>query len=200
MALSDRDRPRQKTRPRRFDGEDEIESMVGESSPVSVKPRKRRIEGLFIMGPIPWVWIEHAGALPGKALLAGMYIWQQAGMKTSKAARGVGRYESVRFSYRKMGLPESTARRALAALEDAGLVVVERHPGRCPMVTLIEVADSGRHQVDDKSDQDRQAPEDLSDRVGAGTERRRPSTIPRRQDAKRRGRVKPRRRPLLPRT
>ena len=138
MALSDRDRPKKKTCPR-FDGEDEIASMVRETRPAVAKPRRARIDGPFIMGPIPWAWIERAGALPGKALLVGLYVWQQAAMKTKKEARAARVYESVSVSFRKIGLAETTARRALAALENAGLVVVERHPGRCPMATLVDV-------------------------------------------------------------
>jgi DNA-binding GntR family transcriptional regulator len=37
------------------------------------------------------------------------------------------------------GVPVQTARRALKALEAAGLVVVKRHPGRNPIVTLMDV-------------------------------------------------------------
>ncbi len=88
----------------------------------------------------PLTWIQRAGALRGKALATGVAIWYRSGLEKSPRVRlpasilrefGVGRYSGYR---------------ALRALESAGLVKVERHRGRCPVVEIIpqdELAQGG---------------------------------------------------------
>ena len=46
-------------------------------------------QGRFLKGPVPWLWIVVAAALPGKALLIGLCLWRLAGaMKCrTRAAR-----------------------------------------------------------------------------------------------------------------
>ena len=48
---------------------------------------------------------------------------------------------TVRFNYHQfhdMGLDRHAAYRALNALEGAGLIAVQRHRGRCPIVTILD--------------------------------------------------------------
>ena len=93
------------------------------------KPRPRG--GKFLKGPIPMSWIETASTLPGKALVSGLVIWFE---------RFCSKSTSVKFSLRKLadkGIPKSTGRRALRALEKAGLISVRRPSGRSMEVTLI---------------------------------------------------------------
>jgi hypothetical protein len=106
------------------DGEEE------EVLPDKTYGRRRGSGGLYLRGPVPWPWLLRAAALPGKALVLGLMLWQLAGMR---------RVRSVTFCLSraaKDGVPLSTARRALRALERAGLVTVERPAGYGLLVTL----------------------------------------------------------------
>jgi DNA-binding MarR family transcriptional regulator len=86
----------------------------------------------FLRGPIPMPWLLAASSLPGKALSVGVAIWHVAGME--KTAR-------VRLSHkllREGGVTRDSAYRALRRLEVAGLVAVNRHRGRSPIVELLQ--------------------------------------------------------------
>lgn len=77
-----------------------------------------------------------AASLPGKALHVGLAIWFAAGVKKRR---------TVPFSYKvmaKLGCARETSRRGLAKLEAAGLMSVDRAPGRCPRVTIREPGDA----------------------------------------------------------
>ena len=52
-------------------------------------PRHRRGER-FLMGPIPWMWLQIAARQPGKALHVGMVLWQLAGMKRTSCVTIAG--------------------------------------------------------------------------------------------------------------
>ena len=86
----------------------------------------------FLKGPIPWSWIAKAANCPGQALQVMMVLWFKAGLQKKR---------TVKLSYKelaKLGCKRESARRGLKALEDVGLVSVERHPGRSPVVTILE--------------------------------------------------------------
>ncbi len=86
----------------------------------------------FLKGPVPWSWVQSAGRLPGKALLVGLLLWKEAGCEGGR---------TVRFRLAQaaaLGIHPDTARRGLRCLEAAGLVRVQRPPGRCAVVTLME--------------------------------------------------------------
>jgi len=92
------------------------------------KPRE-----LFLRGPIPWRWLEMAARLPGRALAVGIVLWHLVGLR---------RHWTVRLSpskTRSLGLSPRVTRRGLKALEGAGLVAVDRHRGRSPEVTVLNV-------------------------------------------------------------
>jgi hypothetical protein len=85
----------------------------------------------FLKGPVPWLWIQRAMALPGKALAVGLILWHLRGM--------AGR-RTVTFCLSRAaaeGIPEKTARRAIRGLEVAGLVSIQQIPGRGLEVTLL---------------------------------------------------------------
>jgi hypothetical protein len=86
----------------------------------------------FLKGPIPWSWLGRAGQLPGSALHVAIVIWHLAGLH---GARTVA-LSNVPLD--DLGVDRHAKRRGLAALEGAGLVVVERHAGRNPLVTLLD--------------------------------------------------------------
>lgn len=81
----------------------------------------------FLKGPIPWRWLELAGALPGQALMVGLAVWKEAGCVNER---------TVPLNLSRLGIPRRTAQRALDALAEAGLVGVEHRKGRPTLVTL----------------------------------------------------------------
>ena len=100
-------------------------------------PRHVKGEG-FLKGPIPLDWLEIAALLPGKSLHAGIALWYAAGLTRS------GSIPLSNLSGHRFGCDRNAKYRALAWLEGAGLVKVDRKLGRAPMVTLLEV----RHDKD----------------------------------------------------
>jgi hypothetical protein len=86
----------------------------------------------FLKGPIPWPWLLKAMQLPGKALAVGLMLWKEA---------GCARRRTIHFCVTRAvaeGIPITTARRAIHALEQAGLVAIHRRPGRGLEVTLLD--------------------------------------------------------------
>lgn len=105
----------------------DLQALVKRKRP----PRHRRGQH-FLRGPIPWSWIEVALPLAGRAWHVGTILWYLAGIKKSR---------TVKLEYgvaRAVGLDRYVVRRGLANLEHAGLVQVERKPGRCPVVTILD--------------------------------------------------------------
>jgi DNA-binding transcriptional ArsR family regulator len=86
--------------------------------------------GRYLKGPVPWPWIVAAAALPGKALIVGLCLWRLAGATKNRTVV-LGNVDLAPF-----GIGRAAKSRALAALEDAGLVTVTRQPNRFPVVTL----------------------------------------------------------------
>ena len=97
-----------------------------------MKPPRYTSDELFLRGPIQLSWLAAAGHLGGRALHVGVYLWHLAGLQDNLR---------VKLSTRKlrdMGVRNRQATyQALAALERHGLLLIERYPGRCPVVTLI---------------------------------------------------------------
>jgi hypothetical protein len=83
-----------------------------------------------VMGPIPWDWLVRAGGLPGRALHVGLLLWHLAGLQGGRVVR----FSQARAS--EFGFSVDTARRAVRSLAGAGLVSVERVPGRALRVTI----------------------------------------------------------------
>jgi hypothetical protein len=104
-----------------------------ELQPPRPKRRPRRTAGdWFLKGPIPGKWLQCAAGLPGRALHVGLAVWVAAAMDHSNRAKLTRRHLS------RFAVPYDAGRRGLTTLEKAGLVYAERHPGRCPVVTLLE--------------------------------------------------------------
>jgi hypothetical protein len=87
----------------------------------------------FLKGPIPWLWLSKAMTLPGKALHVAVLLWREA---------GCSRNRTIRFrltAHSTVGLTPQTARRGIRALESAGLISVQHHPGQALEVTLMKM-------------------------------------------------------------
>jgi hypothetical protein len=95
-------------------------------------PPRPRPGGHYLKGPIPLDWLSAAARLPGKSLHVGIALWFMGGLHKSRAVP-LSNIASLRF-----GLDRNSKYRALAWLEGAGLVTVERKLGRAPIVTLSD--------------------------------------------------------------
>ena len=97
--------------------------------------RPTRAHELFLKGPVPW--LSAAARLPGRALHVAVGIRLLVGMKkTNRIALSVSWLA-------ELGLSRHAVFRGLKALEGRGLVSVDRHLGRKPMVTVIELEAGG---------------------------------------------------------
>ena len=95
--------------------------------------RRRRRKGVFVGGPFPWPQFKLAVQLPGRALA----VWQLV-------------HHQVRMTHKEevtlpkglladCGIDRDANRRALAALEQVGLISVVRNKGRSVRVSLTEL-------------------------------------------------------------
>lgn len=85
----------------------------------------------FLKGPIPMKWLNAAACLPGKAAHVAICLWHLSGMTGSKNVH------LTRKTLEDAGVQRHAAYRALKAMEEAGLVKVDRCRGRCPIVTIV---------------------------------------------------------------
>ena len=76
--------------------------------------------------------MQQAAKLPGTALKAGLALWYLAGLEKGRTVKPTW------ATWERLGLSPDAGRHGLAALERAGLVTVDRHRGRCPVVTIRE--------------------------------------------------------------
>jgi DNA-binding transcriptional ArsR family regulator len=84
----------------------------------------------FIRGPIPMEWMKLAAKCGHRAEAVALLLWYAAGIQRAnpiKLSKGL---------LRELSVNPRTARRALDRFEQAGLVDVEFHRGRAPLVTL----------------------------------------------------------------
>lgn len=108
-----------------------IPERMSEATQQRWEVKRRREGGKFISGPLPLPWFRKAASLPGKALAVGLAVWFLRGL--------VGKDSSRSFTpstWEQFGLDRRSVYRGLQQLESAGLVTVERHRGRCPVVTI----------------------------------------------------------------
>lgn len=85
----------------------------------------------FLKGPVPWRWITRAASLPGKALEVGLCLWRLKGA-TGKDSVWLGNAETEPF-----GIERAAKSRALAALERARLITIDRTDKRRPIITIL---------------------------------------------------------------
>lgn len=89
----------------------------------------------FIKGPIPLPWFVKATALPGKAPIVALVLWWVHGLCKS-ATFALKRQATGEFC-----VSPDAAYDALKKLEEVGLIHVDRHCGRAPVVTILDLSD-----------------------------------------------------------
>jgi hypothetical protein len=102
------------------------------------RPPRHKHGERFLKGPIPWEWITRAARLAGHAWHVGTALWFLAGLKRKRTVLLTSAVLD------ELGVGRRTGYRALEALEKAGLVEVERHVGRSPKVTILDVSKRNR--------------------------------------------------------
>jgi hypothetical protein len=113
----------------------EVNPQAVLSCPSTKPPRQRRGEA-FLRGPVPWLWVQAAMRLPGRALHVGILLWKEAGCRKSRTVR-------LRLTAsHDYGIHPDTLNRGLEALLAAGLVAVRRRPGHPPEVTLLDARET----------------------------------------------------------
>jgi len=77
-------------------------------------------------------WLMMAAQLPGRSLHVAVALWAVGELQNTRVV-ALTNITSLRF-----GLDRNTKYCALAWLEEAGLISVERKAGRAPMATILE--------------------------------------------------------------
>ena len=108
---------------------------TGKAAVTNQKPLRHKPGERFLKGPIPWRWLSRAARAQkrGQALHVAIALSFLSGIKLKR---------TITLSstpLRELGVSRYAAYRALRALEQARLVSVERHAGRQPVVTILEV-------------------------------------------------------------
>jgi len=75
-----------------------------------------------------------AARLPGKAFQIGVLLWHLRNLTKSKTVRWRP------SKAKEFGVSRQAMYRGLDAIEAAGLATVDRHVGRCPVVTIVDAA------------------------------------------------------------
>lgn len=96
----------------------------------------------FLRGPIPLAWLLRACRLAPKTLAVALALWFKAGMSKGQSAEVVA---SAKLLRRFGAAAARTRYHALAELERAGLIAVDRRRGRCPRVTILAVGEKQKH-------------------------------------------------------
>lgn len=101
------------------------------SFPATAPPVRVRSPERFLKGPVPLPWLCAAACLPGKSLHVGVALWHLAGARRSQT---IALPNALLEGF---GVDRFAKRRALDALEQAGLIHVEHHRGRHPLVSIL---------------------------------------------------------------
>ena len=108
----------------------------------SVKHGKAYNNGDYLRGPISMDWLVRASNLPGSALTVGLSLWQLRALRKSMTfSAGIGDMAS------RWQLSHDTVRRALWALNCAGLIGIRSKAGSKNIITMLE---HGKEKVNDQ--------------------------------------------------
>jgi DNA-binding transcriptional ArsR family regulator len=110
-------------------------SLVGEAKPE--RRNRVRLRGRFLKGPIPLSWLARALSIGGgSAIGVGLVLWHLSGLKHNDRTVLLSNVE-----VKRLGISRQAKWRALAALENAGLITVERRGKSSPLVTIVVAAE-----------------------------------------------------------
>lgn len=101
------------------------------SRDVKLKPPRHQQGEPFLMGPIPWAWLQRAAECSGKALHVAVYLWWLAGMTNSAEVK-----VSTTSLEKELGVKRHSAGRALRCLAAARLIKYKPCCGRKPRITI----------------------------------------------------------------
>jgi len=99
--------------------------------------RKTRLAPLnkgekFLKGPIPLKWLTTASKLPGRALHVGISLWYLSGLRKTRVIK------LTNVLLADFGVKKDAKRRGLKALEEAGLISIEKRKCKNPIVTILD--------------------------------------------------------------
>jgi DNA-binding transcriptional ArsR family regulator len=116
----------------------------GDVAPKKVVIREGRrissVRGKFIAGPVDVTWLSQARKLGVAALWVGLGLWFLRGLRRSDS------FIVSNLILREWNVRPDAKRRALRALEKAGLITIERRGRRSPRVTLVVQFPEARHR------------------------------------------------------
>ena len=102
----------------------------------------RRLKSPFVRGPIPLDWLQKTMKLGGSATSVGIILWYLRGLKKLTIFK-IGTQDIANL----IGRSWLTAKRGLKALEQHGLIGIERHDGRKHLVEIREVKEGQNAEV-----------------------------------------------------
>jgi len=111
-----------------------IEEQLSEGSLMRRQRAAKRQSAHFLKGPIPLTWLERASNLSGKTLTVGLVIWYRSGLSSTKTGIRIPSELRKRF-----GIERKAYYTALAAMEEAGLIGVQRRIGKTAIIEILTV-------------------------------------------------------------
>lgn len=110
-----------------------VPEVMSEATRLRWQAKRQRQDARYLRGPVPLEWLGKASTLPGKALAVALMVWYWRGLT------GETTVKICPESLPAFKLSRFAVQRGLQALESAGLITVQRHRGRCPVVTLTAI-------------------------------------------------------------
>lgn len=110
-----------------------VPDIAPKQKPLKAKldlPRPGKGEA-FIKGPIPFDWMRTATHCGGRGTEVGLLLWYAAGWQKKNPVR------LTAAICKQLGIHPKTSKRVLVRMQGAGLISVEFHRGRSPVVTLM---------------------------------------------------------------
>lgn len=131
-----------------------FEEGLPKTSRVRPAPRQRSELKDFLKGPVCARWLAIAASISKDAITVGLALWQEAGFNKDGFFESQLRQSEPMRVHRKLrrfwGLRNCNVSRGLAALRDAGLIVViENSRGNMQRVAIVNISldDDGRSPV-----------------------------------------------------
>lgn len=91
------------------------------------------IDGKFLRGPIPLIWLQSAAQLPGKSIHVAIAVYFLAGLKNNKTVK------LTQTLLNEFGVKRNSKYRALEELAKVGLIEFTKTNGKNPIVTILAI-------------------------------------------------------------